>query len=173
MIKRTANRTHWKSNSSLSAITAAILLIAISALLSSVPSLGNVLLVCSAGPVLLLAISAIYWTRREKSGFQLGAAILILLAYGALACGYLPKDPEPLRLGVLEELHMGQPYEDIVKTIGNGDWLSDEEAFTVAYPAEGDQVLWLVFEDGIHLTGVRLYERSSAEVGPVIQTATP
>ena len=173
MKKRTANRIHWKSNSSLSAIAAAILLTAVAVLSSSVPSLGNVLLVCSTGPGLLLAISAIYWARREKPGFQPGGAIVILLGYGALACGSLPEAPEPIRLDALANFHMDQPYEDIAKVIGNGDWLSDEENFTVAYPAEGGQVLWLVFEDGIHLTEVRLSERSNAEVGPVIQTAIP
>ena len=166
MKKRTARRIHWKSNSSLSVNAAGILLIASAVVTSCVPPLGNVLLGCSAGPVLFLVISAIHWARREKSGFQVGSAIAIVLAYGALACVHLPEAPETLRLDALAKLHMGQRYEDIASTIGNGDWLSDEETFTVAYPVEGDRVLWLVFEDGIHLAAAKLYERNSAEGGP-------
>ena len=163
----TANRINWKSNSSLSVITAAIILIAIAVLAYVTPPWGSFLLMCSTGPVLLLVISAIQWAVREKSGlkFVVVAAVVVLLVYAALFYAHMPEDPEPLPLGDLAQINMGQRYEDIAGEIGGGDWLSEAESFTVAYEVEGDRILLLVFEDGIHLSSATLHESSDIAGG--------
>ena len=140
---------------------AAVFMLIVTAVLAYVtPPLGSFLLMCSTVPVLLLAISAIHWAVREKSGldFAIPAAVAILLIYVALFYTHIPGDPGPLTLGDLEHVRMGFRYEDIAGEIGGGDWLSDAEAFTVAYEVEGDMLLLLVFEDGIYLSAATLHE---------------
>lgn len=157
-----ANRINWRSNSFLSIATATVILIALAILAYITPPWGGFLMMCSTGPVLLLVISAIQWAVREKSGlkFAVVAAVVILLVYAALFYMHMPEDPEPLTLGDLAQINMGQRYEDIAGKIGGGDWLSEEKAFTVAYEVEGDMVLKLIFEDGIHLSTATLHENS-------------
>ena len=176
----TTNRINWRSNSFLSIATAVVILIALAILAYITPPWGSFLMMCSTGPVLLLVISAIQWAVREKSGlkFAVIAAVVILLVYAALFYAYMPKNPEPLTLGDLAQISMGQRYEDIAGKIGGGDWLSESEAFTVAYEVEGDMVLKLIFNDGIHLSTATLHENSdiagcaSAE-NKQITTTTP
>jgi len=166
------NRIDWKSNSSLSVITAAIILIAIAVLAYVTPPWGSFLLMCSTGPVLLLVISAVQWAVREKSGLEFAAAgiVVIVLVYVALFSAHMPEDPEPLALDALAQISMGERYEDISGEIGGGDWLSEAESFTVAYQVEGDRVLLLVFEDGIHLSSATLHEISDIAGGRLVET---
>lgn len=156
----TASRMNWRSNSFLSIMTAVIMLIVTAILAYVTPPLGSFLLMCSTVPVLLLAISAIHWAVREKSGlgFAVPAAVAILLIHTALLYAHMPDDPEPLALDDLEHVRMGLSYEDIAGQIGGGNWLSDAEFFTVAYEVDGDMVLLLAFEDGIHLSEATLHE---------------
>ena len=156
----TASRMNWRSNSFASILTAVTMLIVTAVLAYVTPPLGSFLMMCSTVPVLLLAISAIHWAVREKSGlgFAIPAAVAILLIYVALFYTHIPGDPEPLTLDDLEHVRMGFRYEDIAGEIGVGNWLSDAEAFTVVYEVEGDMVLLLVFEDGIHLSAATLHE---------------
>jgi len=155
-----ANRVNWKSNSVTSILTAVIMLIVTTVLAYITPPLGIFLLLCSTVPVLLLAISAIHWAVREKSGlgFAVPAGVAILLIYVALFYANMPGDPAPLTLDDLAHVRMGLRYEDIAGSIGGGDWISDAEFFTVAYEVDGDMVLLLVFEDGIHLSEATLHE---------------
>jgi len=157
-----ANRMNWRSNSVTSILTAVIMLIVTAVLAYITPPLGSFLLMCSTVPVLLLAISAIHWAVREKSGlgFAVPAAVAILLIYIALFYAHKPDDPVPLTLDDLEHVCIGFRYEDIANEIGGGNWLSEAEFFTVAYEVEGDLVLLLVFEDGIHLSAATLHEIS-------------
>ncbi|MBC8504331.1 MAG: hypothetical protein H8D34_05710 [Chloroflexi bacterium] len=155
-----ANRVNWRSNSVTSIMTAVIMLIVTAVLAYITPPLGSFLLMCSTVPVLLLAVSAIHWAVREKSGlgFAVPATVAILLIYVALFYTHVPGDPKPLTLDDLAHIRIGFRYEDIAGEIGVGDWLSDAESFTVAYEVEGDMVLLLVFEDGIHLSAATLRE---------------
>jgi len=140
---------------------AAVIMLIVTAVLAYVtPPLGSFLLLCSTGPVLLLAISAIHWAVREKSGlgFAIPATVAILLIYIVLLYAYMPGDPVPLTLDDLDHVRVGFRYEDIAGEIGGGDWLSDAEFFTVAYEVDGDMVLLLVFEDGVHLSAATLHE---------------
>ena len=180
MMTHTANRIYWKSNSSLSVITAMIILIALAVLAYVTPPFGGFLLMCLTVPVLLLAISAIHWAVREKSGlgFAVAATVVILLVYVTLFSIHIPEDPEPLTLDALAQISMGYRYEDIAGEIGGGDWFSEAESFTVAYQVEGDRVLLLVFEDGIHLSSATLHEISDIAGGMFaenkrITTTTP
>jgi hypothetical protein len=161
----TANRINWRSNSILSIATAMVILIASGVLAYFTPPWGSFLMMCSTGPVLLLVISAIQWAVREKSGlkFAVVAVVVILLVYAALFYAHMPEDPEPLPLGDLAQISIGQRYEDIAGEIGGGDWLSEAEAFTVAYEVEGDMVLKLIFDDGIHLSTATLQISDMAE----------
>jgi len=176
----TANRINWRSNSFLSIATAMVILIALAVLAYVTPPLGGFLLMCSTGPVLLLVISAIHWADREKSGLKFAAAgiVVIVLVYVALFSAHMPEDPEPLTLDALAQISMGYRYEDIAGEIGGGDWFSEAESFTVAYQVEGDRVLLLVFEDGIHLSSATLHEISDIAGGMFaenkrITTTTP
>jgi len=155
-----ANRVNWRSNSFASIMTAVIMLIVTAVLAYITPPLGSFLLMCSTIPVLLLAISAIHWAVREKSGlgFAVPAAVAILLIYVALFYTHMPGDPKPLTLDDLAHVRIGFRYEDIAGEIGGGDWLSEAEFFTVAYEVEGNMVLLLVFEDGVHLSKATLHE---------------
>ena len=167
MKKSTANRMNWRSNS-FASIMAAVIMLIVTAVLSYVtPPLGSFLLLCSTGPVLLLAISAIHWAVREKSGlgFAVPAAVALMLIYVALLYAHMPGDPEPLTLDDLEHVRMGFSYEDISGKIGGGDWLSEAEFFTMAYEVDGDRVLLLVFEDGVHLSAATLHEITGSEKG--------
>ena len=148
-------------------MAAVIILIALAVLAYVTPPLGSFLLMCSTGPILLLVISSIHWAVREKSGlgFAVAATVVILLLYVALFYAYMPEDPEPLTLDDLAQISIGHRYEDIAREIGGGDWLSDEETFTVAYEVEGNRVLLLVFEDGIHLSSATLQEISDVSRG--------
>jgi len=157
-----------------------VILIALAILAYITPPWGSFLLICSTGPVLLLVISAIQWAVREKSGlkFAVVAAVVILLVYAALFYAHMPEDTEPLTLDDLAQISVGQRYEDIAGEIGRGDWLSEEDAFAVAYEVEGDMVLKLIFEDGIHLSAATLHENSDIAVcesakNKQITTATP
>ena len=162
-----ANQINWRSNSFLS-IAAAVVILFVTAVLAYVtPPWGSFLLMCSTGPVLLLVISAIHWAVREKSGlkFAVAAAVLIFLVYVPLFSAHMPEDPEHLTLDALAQISMGYRYEDIAGEIGGGDWLSEAESFTVAYEVEGDRILLLVFEDGIHLSSATLHEISDIAGG--------
>ena len=156
----TASRTNWRSNTFLSIVAAVIMLIVTAVLAYITPPLGSFLLLCSSGPVLLLAISAIHWAVREKSGlgFTVPATVAILLIYITLLYAHMPGAPEPLTLDDLKHIRMGLRYEDVAGEIGGGDWLSDAEFFTVAYEVDGDMVLLLAFKDGIHLSEATLNE---------------
>jgi len=175
-----ANRIDWRSNSFASIVAAMVILIALVVLAYVTPPLGGFLLMCSIVPVLLLAISAVHWAVREKSGLEFAAVgiVVILLVYVALFSAHMPEDPEPLTLDDLANLRMGHRYEDITREIGGGSWLSEAESFTVAYQVEGDRVLLLVFEDGIHLSSATLHEISDIAGGMFaenkrITTTTP
>ena len=158
---------NWRSNSFASIMAAVFMLIVTAVLAYVTPPLGSFLLMCSTVPVLLLAISAIHWAVREKSGlgFAVPATVAILLIYVALFYTHVPGDPKPLTLDDLAHVRMGLRYEDIAGEIGGGDWLSDAEAFTVVYEVEGDMRLLLVFEDGIHLSAATLHEITGSEKG--------
>jgi len=166
-----ANRFNWRSNSFASIIAAVIILIVITVLAYVTPPLGSFLLMCSTVPVLLLAISAIHWAVREKSGLEFAAAgiVVILMVYVALFSSHMPEDPEPLTLDALAQISMGHRYEDIAREIGGGDWLSEAESFTVSYEVEGDRGLLLVFEDGIHLSSAKLHEVTDIAGGRLTQ----
>ena len=163
----TASRMNWRSNSFASIMAAVIMLIVTAVLAYITPPLGSFLLMCSTVPVLLLAISAIHWAVREKSGlgFAVPATVAILLIYVALFYTNMPGDPDPLTLDDLAHIRMGLRYEDIAEEIGGGNWLSDAESFTVAYEVEGDMVLLLAFEDGIHLSEATLHEITGSAEG--------
>ena len=167
----TANRINWRSNSFASIVTAVIMLIVTAVLAYITPPLGSFLLMCSTVPVLLLAISAIHWAVREKSGlgFAVPATVAILLIYVALFYTHVPGDPKPLTLDDLAHVRMGLRYEDIAGEIGGGDWLSDAEAFTVVYEVEGDMLLLLVFDDGIHLSAATLHEITGGVEGKLAE----
>jgi len=171
----TANRINWRSNSILSIATAMVILIALAILAYLTPPWGSFLLMCSTGPVLLLVISAIQWAVREKFGLTLVvvAAVVILLVYAALFYAHMPDDSAPLTLDDLTQISIGQRYEDIAGKIGGGDWLSEAEAFTVAYEVEGDRDLKLIFDDGIHLSTATLHENSDMTENKRNTTATP
>lgn len=147
-----------RSNSFYSLGTAAVILIAVTVLKYITPPLGNFLLICSAVPFLLLAISAIQWAKREKSGLEFASsiAVLIVLAYGFLLFAHMPYDPMTLTADDLAYVQLGQRFEDIASEIGGGEWIPEHEVFTVAYEVERDMQLVLVFEDGIHLSGITL-----------------
>jgi len=175
-----ANRIDWRSNSFISIVTAVIILIILAVLAYVTPPLGGFLLMCSTGPVLLMVISAIHWAVREKTGLEFAAAgiVVIVLVYVTLFSANMPEDPEPLTLDALAQISMGYRYEDIAGEIGGGYWLSEAESFTVAYQVEGDRVLLLVFEDGIHLSSATLHEISDIAGGMFaenkrITTTTP
>ncbi len=167
MKSHTSIRTNWRSNSFASIMTAVIILIVTAVLAYVTPPLGSFLLMCSTVPVLLLAISAIHWAVREKSGlgFVVPAAVALMPIYVALFYAHIPGDPESLTLNDLEHVRMGFSYEDMSGKIGGGDWLSDAEFFTVAYEVDGDRVLLLFFEDGIHLSAATLHEITGGEKG--------
>jgi len=162
---------NWRSNNFASIMAAVIMLIVTAVLAYITPPLGSFLLLCSTVPVLLLAISAIHWAVREKSGlgFAVPAAIALLLIYITLLYTYMPDDPDPLTLDDLKHVRMSHRYEDIAGQIGGGDWLSNAEAFTVAYEVEGDMVLRLVFEDGIHLSAATLREITGSAEGKLAE----
>ena len=149
---------NWRSNSFYSLATATIMVIAVAGLAHVTPPFGPLLLLCSAGPILLLAISAMHWSVRENNrpGFVVPTALGIVLIYGILLCVQTPEQPRTLTMDDLNTIHMGMRFEDIAREIGGGDWLSDAEAFTVAYAVEGDMKLVLVFEDGVHVSGAML-----------------
>ena len=180
MKSHTAMRIDWGSNSFASIITAGVILTAIAVLAYITPPLGSFLLMCSTVPLLLLMISAIHWAVREKSGLEFAATatIMILLTYISLFYVHMPGDSKPLTLDDLAQISMGHRYEDIAREIGGGDWLSEAKSFTVSYEVEGDRVLLLVFEDGIHLSSATLHEISDIAGGRLaeskrITTATP
>ena len=168
MKRSTAKRINWRSNS-FASIMAPVIMLIITAVLAYyvTPPLGSFLLMCSTVPVLLLVISAFHWAGSEKSGlgFTVPATVVILLIYVALLNAHMAGDPEPLTLDDLEHVRMGLSYEDIVGEIGGGDWLSDAEFFTMAYEVDGDRVLLLVFEDGVHLSAATLHEITGSEKG--------
>ena len=163
----TANRMNWRSNSVTSIIAAVIMLIVTAVLAYVTPPLGSFLLMCSTVPVLLLAISAIHWSAHEKTGLgiALPATVVLLLIYIALFYAHMPGDPEPLTLDDLEHVRIGLRYEDIAREFGGGDWLSDAEFFTVVYEVDGDMVLLLAFEDGIHLSAATLHDITGGAEG--------
>ena len=166
-----------KSNSFYSIATGTIILIAVASLAYVTPPLGIFLLLCSSVPLFLLVISAIQWAVQEKNGLGIAvpAAAALVLAYGVLLNGYMPDDTGTLTLDDLEQVRIGLSYEEIAGEIGGGDWLSDVEFFTVAYDVEGEMQLVLVFEDGIHLSGVALHhlDGTTATMGaaPALGTA--
>ena len=92
---------------------------------------------------------------RPGSLSAIGFLALMIVAISVLAC--IPNDPVPLRLEQLANIQFGDRFEDIAREIGGGKWLSAAETYTVLYEVEGDMQLVLVFEDGIHLSGVMLY----------------
>jgi hypothetical protein len=123
------------------------------------PPLGSFLLLCSAVPLLMLAISAIHWAVREKNGARIAIpfALAIVLVYGTLLCAYTPDEPRTLTQDDLEYIQLGIRFEDIAQELGGGNWLSEAEFFTVVYDIEGEMQLVLVFEDGVHLSGATLH----------------
>ena len=82
---------------------------------------------------------------------------VIALIIALVACGLAP-DVEPLALSDLAHISFGATYPEIAWHIGDGDWLSDAECFTVRYSVEGNRRLVLAFEDGEHLSIAMLYE---------------
>jgi len=148
----------WRSNSFYAIVTAVIMLVVVASLAYVTPPLGSFLLLCSAVPVLMLAISAIQWSVREKTGpgIAIPTALAIVLVYGALLCAYTPGKPRTLTQDDLENIQLGLRFEDIAREIGGGDWLSEAEFFTVAYEVEREMRLVLVFEDCVHLSGATL-----------------
>lgn len=148
----------WRSNSFYSLVIAAIMLIVVASLAYITPPLGSFLLLCSAVPLLLLAISAIHWAVREKTrpGITIPTALAIVLVYGILLCAYTPDEPRTLTQDDLTHVQLGQRFEDIAQELGGGDWLSEAKFFTMVYDIEGEMQLVLVFEDGIHLSGATL-----------------
>ena len=144
----------WRSNSFYSIATEAILVISVTTLAHITPPLGSFLLLCSAVPILLLTISAIHWSVREKykPGIIVPIALAIVMAFGIVICIHTPEEPRLLTQEDLETIHLGMRFEDIAREFGGGVWISGAEAFTVAYEVEGDMQLVLVFEDGIILS---------------------
>jgi hypothetical protein len=149
----------WRSNSFYSIATAAFLVVSVTTLAQFTPPFGSFLILCSAGPILLLAISAIHWAVREKAkpGIAIPTALAIMLVYAILLCANTPVEPRTLTQDELEYIQLGVPFEDITREIGGGDWISDADAFTVGYEVEGEIRLVLVFEDGVHLSGATLH----------------
>lgn len=149
----------WKSNSGYAVVAAGFVLFIVAPLAFVTPQWGSIILLCSAVPILLLAISAMHWSVKESNcpRFVVLTALGILLIYGVLICVQTPEQTRTLSLDDLDTIHIGMRFEDIAREIGGGDWLSDAEAFTVAYVVEGDMQLVLAFEDGIHLSGAALY----------------
>jgi len=145
----------WKSNSSYAVVAAGIMLVVVAALAIITPQWGSFLLLCSAGPILMLAISAMHWSVKENNvpRFVVPTALGIVLICGGLLCFQTPEQPRTLTVDDLDTIHMGMRFEEIAREVGGGDWISDEEYFTVAYEVEGDMQLVVVFEDGIHLSG--------------------
>ena len=94
----------------------------------------------------------------------------MLLAIGIMAC--IPDEPVPVRLEQLANIQFGDRFEDIAGVIGGGKWLSDYQFYTVLYDVEGDMQLVLVFEDGIHLSGVTLYRPDGTTITIGSTTAT-
>jgi len=148
----------WKSNSGYAVVAAGIILIVEAALVNNATQLGSFLLLCSAGPILLLAISAMQWSVKENNAprFVVPAALGIVLVYGVILCVQTPEQPRTLTLDELDTIHVGMRFEDIARDVGGGDWLSEADAFTVIYEVEGALQLVLIFEDGIHLSGATL-----------------
>jgi hypothetical protein len=149
----------WKTNSGYAVVAAGITLIIYAALAYFAPQWGSFLLLCSAGQILLLAISAMHWSVKKNNAprFVVPAALGIVLICGVLLCAQTPEQPNTLSLDDLDTIHMGMRFEDIAREISGGGWISEADAFTVAYAVEGDMQLVLVFEDGIHLSGANLY----------------
>jgi hypothetical protein len=148
----------WRSNSFYSIATAAILVVAVTTLAHLTPPFGSLLILCSAGPILLLTISAIHWSVREKHkpGIIVPIALAIVMAFGIVLCVHTPEQPHTLTQDDLETIHLGMRFEDIAREFGGGDWISGAETFMVAYEVEGETQLVLIFEDGIHLSGATL-----------------
>ncbi len=149
----------WKSNSGYALVATGILLIIVAALAYITPQWGSFLVLCSTGLILLLAIIAMHWSVRENNRpiFVVPTALGIVLICGVLLCVQTPEQPRTLSLDDLDTIYLGMRFEDIARHIGGGDWISEANAFTVAYAVEGNLQLVLVFEDGIHLSGAALY----------------
>lgn len=84
------------------------------------------------------------------------AVIAFVLALGA--CNLTPAETEPMALSDLAHISFGATYLEIAWQIGDGDWLSGAEVFSVRYAVEGNRRLVLAFEDGAHLSSAMLYE---------------
>jgi len=144
----------WKTNSGYALGAAGIMLAVVAALVFITPQWGSLLLLCSSGPILLLAISAMHWSVTENNVPRIAVptALGFVLICGILLCVQTPEQQRTLTMDDLDTIHLGMRFEDIARQIGGGDWISEANAFTVAYAVEGDLQLVLVFEDGIHLS---------------------
>ena len=59
------------------------------------------------------------------------AIVIILLVVTLGACNLAPADDEPLSLADLTHISFGATYPEIAWRLGDGDWLSGAECFSV------------------------------------------
>jgi hypothetical protein len=85
---------------------------------------------------------------------------ITILLLVIVACASIP-DAEPLALSDLAHISFGTTYPEIAWQIGDGDWLSGAECFSVRYSVEGNRRLVLAFDDGQHLSSAMLYESNN------------
>ncbi len=97
-------------------------------------------------------------TVSKENNFYAVIIIVVLLFVTLGACNLAPADDEPLALADLTHISFGATYPEIAWRLGDGDWLSGAECFSVRYSVEGNRRLVLAFDDGQHLSSAMLYE---------------